>query len=100
VLRFMDWLHTNEGSLPPWAQRTTPGHDTQARAGGVAIEYIAGLCNQLGAAPWVTVHHLATDAHVKLLATTLRQQLRPDLQVRRRGGGARGVRGEGGEGSC
>jgi len=29
VLRFMSWLGTNTGTLPPWTERTTPAHDTQ-----------------------------------------------------------------------
>lgn len=50
VLRFMDWMRTNSEDLPPWDDRTTPRHDTQSRPGGVALEYIIALCNQVG---WV-----------------------------------------------
>lgn len=81
VLRFMDWMDTNSEYLPPWGERTKPEHDTQARPGGVALEYIVQLSNQLGAAPWVCVHHLADDAYVTKLASFLKDNLRPDLRI-------------------
>ena len=81
VLRFMDWMNTNSASLPPWEARTTPYFDSQAGPGGVALEHIVGLCNQLGASPWINVHHLANDTYVALLAQFLRNNLRPNLQV-------------------
>lgn len=49
--------------------------------GGVALEYIISLCNELDAAPWINVPHLADDDYVTKLATMLRDKLRPDVKV-------------------
>lgn len=70
VLRFMSWLGTNSDAFVPWAQRTTPAHDSQARPGGLAWEYLVLLCNQLGASPWINIHHLADDDYVRNVSTT------------------------------
>ena len=59
-------------------------------AGGVALELIARLCNELGASPWVNVPHLADDDYVRSLAQFFKDQLRPDLKVGL-GGLARGL---------
>lgn len=81
VLRFMDLMSTNSDTIPPWADRTKTTHDTQARPGGMAIEHIIDLCNVLGAAPWINVHHTADDGYVRSLATLIRNRLRPDVRV-------------------
>jgi len=63
-----------------WADRTLPGHRSQV-TGPVALEYQALLVNTLGASPWVTVHHLASDDYVRQEATFWLANLRPDVQV-------------------
>jgi len=63
-----------------WADRVLPSHRSQT-TGPVALEYQALLVNTLGASPWVTVHHLASDDYVRQEATFWRQQLRPDVMV-------------------
>lgn len=87
VLRFMSWLATNvdgAGSGAPtrvWGQRVLPDQESQTGSGGVAWEYIVGLCNQLGASPWINIHHLADDAYVEAVAQYLKEKLRPDVNV-------------------
>jgi hypothetical protein len=39
------------------------------------------LCNVLGASPWFTVPHTASDDHVREMAKMVKAQLRPDLRV-------------------
>jgi hypothetical protein len=73
VLRFMSWLGTNSDTFVPWAQRTTPSHDSQARLGGIAWEYLVLLCNQLGASPWINIHHLADDDYVRNVSAVVHQ---------------------------
>jgi len=70
VLRFMSWLNTNSDTLLPWAQRTTPAQDSQTGPGGVAWDYLVMLCNQLGASPWINIHHLADDNYVRSVSGT------------------------------
>jgi hypothetical protein len=77
----MDWMNTNSDYLPSWSQRTKPDQDTQARPGGVALEYLVRLSNELGAAAWINVHHLADDDYVRSLAEYLKAQLRPDVHI-------------------
>ncbi|CAE7947537.1 TNXB [Symbiodinium sp. KB8] len=60
--------------------RTLPSHRSQV-TGPVALEYQALLVNTLGASPWVTVHHLASDDYVRQEATFWLTNLRPDVQV-------------------
>lgn len=86
VIRFMTWQNTNSDAAgfpadAQWAGRTTPAHDTQARTSGAALEHIVGIANTLGAAPWLCVHHLASDAYVEAMATLVRDRLRPDVAV-------------------
>lgn len=82
VLRFMSWLNTNSDAAPrSWQQRVTPQSDSQTGPGGVAWEYIVRLCNQLGASPWVNIHHLADDAYVESVAQYLKSELRSDVKV-------------------
>lgn len=63
-----------------WADRVLPSHRSQT-TGPLALEYQALLVNTLGASPWVTVHHLASDDYVRQEATFWLQQLRPDVSV-------------------
>eukprot|EP00899_Mesostigma_viride_P001814 jgi/Mesvir1/11633/Mv00035-RA.3 len=86
VLRFSDWMQVNQALSPEqadkpldWSQRRKTTWHTQAD--GVALEYIILLCNTLGAAPWISVPHAATDDYVGQLASSLRLGLRPDLDV-------------------
>lgn len=82
VLRFMSWLGTNTDTVPrTWQQRVMPAADSQTGPGGVAWECIVRLCNQLGASPWINVHHLADDAYVEAVAQFLKAGLRPDVKV-------------------
>ncbi|CAK9041028.1 unnamed protein product [Durusdinium trenchii] len=63
-----------------WADRVLPSHRSQT-TGPVALEYQVLLVNTLGASPWVTVHHLASDDYVRQEASFWLQHLRPDVQV-------------------
>lgn len=66
--------------LLQWADRTTPSHRSQ-ELGPVALEYQVLLVNTLGAAPWICVHHLASDDYVKKEAEFWLANLRPDVVV-------------------
>lgn len=81
VIRFLNWMRTNDSPLTTWAQRTTLASASQAGPMGVAPELIADLCNQLGADAWICIPHQADDAYVTGLATLLRDRLNPALRV-------------------
>ena len=90
VIRLMDWTHTNGNPQVNWSDRTQPGRATQARASapgqldslkGVAWEYGIALANALHADIWVNVPAQATDSYVSNLASLLRKQLEPALNI-------------------
>ena len=80
VLRFMDWLGTNEDREISWETRPTPEHYTQA-GDEVALEHMVALCNQTQSAFWYCVHHRADDDYVRRVAGYVRAELEPGLQV-------------------
>lgn len=81
LMRYMDWAHTNGSPWTSWSHRTTPQHNTQARAEGVAPEFMAELSNVLEAEPWVCVPHGADDDLVRELAALLRDEVALGLRV-------------------
>jgi hypothetical protein len=81
VIRFMDWQRTNNSKAVRWADRTTPGSIRQSSAQGVAVEYMIKLCNELHAAPWFCMPHLADDDFVRHFAELVRQRLDHDLTI-------------------
>src|SRR5262245_55124083 len=81
VFRFMDWQRTNGSKLIEWADRATPAHHTQALAGGVAVEYLIELCNQLKIDPWFCMPHLASDDFVRQFAKLVKSRLDPKRRV-------------------
>ncbi|MDI6027526.1 hypothetical protein QBK99_15140 [Corticibacterium sp. UT-5YL-CI-8] len=80
VLRFMDWMDTNNSKVSKWEQRPAADRYSQAE-GGVAIEIMVELCNRLAIAPWFTLPHLADDDYVRRFAELVKGSLRPELPV-------------------
>jgi hypothetical protein len=81
VLRFMDWARVNGSSASNWSDRPTDDYYTQATGKGVAIELMIDLCNELGADPWFSMPHRASDSYVREFARLVKSRLRPDLNV-------------------
>ena len=81
VLRFMDWMKTNNASKRLWAERTTPASLSQAGDRGVALEYMVDLANQLGSDPWFTLPLDADDDYYRDFATYVRDHLKPGLKA-------------------
>ena len=79
VLRFMDWMETNDSTLAAWVDRPKPGDVTWA--GGVPIEVLIDLANALEKDVWLNVPHLADDDFVRAFATLVRNQLDPNLKA-------------------
>ena len=80
VLRFMDWMETNNSKLVRWDER--PRHDRYAQTeGGVALEFMVELANASGIPPWFTMPHLADDDYVRAFAEQVRSTLDPALGV-------------------
>jgi hypothetical protein len=80
LLRFMDWMATNNSTLERAADRPRPDDFTWARA-GVPMEVMVSLANSLRADPWFTVPHRAEDALVREMALVVRDGLDPALRA-------------------
>ncbi len=76
LLRFMDWLQTNDSPLVSPAERPRPEDYTWTRR-GVPIEIVVALANRLEADPWITVPHMASDALVRDWAQVVARGLAP-----------------------
>lgn len=79
-VRFMDWMQTNNSRIVHWQDRPTPQTATFS-ASGVALEYMIGLCNQLGADAWFCIPHMADDDYIRRFAGMVRDRLDPNLKV-------------------
>ncbi len=80
VLRFMDWMETNNSKLVTWEDRPRIERFTQAED-GVALELMVALSNRAGIAPWFTMPHMADDDYVRSFAEYVRDNLDPGLEV-------------------
>jgi hypothetical protein len=80
VLRFMDWMGTNNSQQGDWAKRPTPESATFASQ-GVALEWMLELANRLGVPPWFCMPHQATDEYMENFARLVKEKLDPNLPV-------------------
>ena len=80
VIRFMDWMATNNSAQITWADRPMPDDYTYGWR-GVPVEVMVRLANEAGADPWFTLPHLADDAYVTAFASYVRDNLDPRLRV-------------------
>lgn len=77
VLRFMDWLNTNDSIVQRWSD--LPGKSDFSYAWrGVPLSVMIDLANQIGADPWFTIPHMADDMLIRNFAETVRDTLRPE----------------------
>ena len=80
LVRFMDWMQTNETAISSWDQRPIPGDFTYMRR-GVPVEVMLELSNLIGADPWFNMPHQADETYVRGFATAVRDGLRPGLKA-------------------
>lgn len=81
VIRFMDWANTNLNDTSDWLDRTLPGHATQDRKTGVALEYMIQFAEELDANPWFNVPHGANDRYVREMAHLIKERVGPDRKI-------------------
>ncbi len=77
LLRFMDWMNTNDSDLAHWSDRPRPDDYTYAR-NGAPVEIMVRLANELGADPWFNMPHLATDEFIRSFAEYVHSALDPE----------------------
>ncbi|KAG2452608.1 hypothetical protein HYH02_002845 [Chlamydomonas schloesseri] len=83
LIRFMDWMNTNQATLPTsWDTRPRITDLSFAYSvGGVPLEVMTQLVNRLGSDPWFCMPHAATDDYVRGFAEAALRLLRPDVKV-------------------
>lgn len=77
LLRFMDWLDTNDSDVEHWEDLPEIGDFSYAWR-GVPLSIMIELANQTGADPWFTIPHMADDSLVQAFAETVRDGLDPE----------------------
>lgn len=83
VLRFMNWMSTNYSVVRTWSDGNTmngPGWGEWGH-GGVPVEFMIDLCEEVHADGWFNIPHLADDDYVRQFATRLRDQMDPGLRI-------------------
>jgi hypothetical protein len=84
VLRFMDWMSTNNNEEEKWANRPLPTRASYFQWGhqiGMPIETMVELANELNTSPWFNIPHKADDDYIKQFATLARDTLSPHNKI-------------------
>lgn len=77
VLRFMDWMRTNNSTLVHAEDLPRPEDYVWSSERGVPPEVMVALANELDLDPWFTLPHLADDGLVRAYAQRVRDNLEP-----------------------
>lgn len=80
VLRFMDWMSTNDSPLIGWEDRPQVRDYSWAR-NGVPLEIMLALVNELGSDAWFNMPHRADDSYIRNFARTVEAGLDFDLKT-------------------
>ncbi len=80
MIRFMDFMATNDSPIRRWSDRPRL-EDATWTVHGAPIEVMAQLANQLHAQPWFCIPHQADDEYVRQLASMLRDRVDPELPI-------------------
>ncbi|MDP2519828.1 calcium-binding protein [Shimia thalassica] len=80
VLRFMDWMQTNDSRVSEWGERPLVSDFSYAWR-GVPVEVMVALGNRIGADIWVTLPHQATNNYAAEFARMVKRDLHPDRKV-------------------
>jgi len=81
VLRFMDFMHTNNSPLETWDDRPRMDDASWTGTGGIPIEMLCDLANRLEADPWFCIPHQAGDEFVREFARLAKTRLKSDRIV-------------------
>jgi len=79
VLRFMDWMRTNNSANSRWSKRARLEDAMWTTDAGAPVEVMVALANATGSHPWFTLPHLADDDYVESFARLVGASLRKDL---------------------
>ncbi|PJF33786.1 MAG: hypothetical protein CUN57_01245, partial [Phototrophicales bacterium] len=78
----MDWQKTNGSPEVQWSDRKKPTEAFQNdKDGGIALEYMVQLCNELNADPWFCMPHQADDNYVTQFAQYVKDNLHANATI-------------------
>lgn len=80
IIRFMDFLGTNNSEVKTFADRSKVG-DARYSVKGAPLELAVELANRIGADAWINMPHLADDDYLTQAATLVKGKLSPSLKV-------------------
>lgn len=80
VLRFMDWMQTNNSQQQAWVNRPTQQTATYSLK-GAPVEVMVALSNRVKADPWFNMPHMANDEYVTKFAQVVKQNLNQGQKV-------------------
>ena len=75
MLRFMDWLMTNDTTLSSWSNRPLQSNAFWGSPNGAPIEVAVQLANAVSADAWLNVPVMADDNYITQMATLVHSQL-------------------------
>lgn len=81
LVRFMDWMRTNNSEQSEWEDRPMVDDFSWGTEAGVPLEIMVRLANELGADAWFNIPHLATDEYITEFATIVRDTLDSRLKA-------------------
>ncbi len=81
VLRFMDWMKTNNSEVRSWTDRTPVSYHTWTGPSGAPIEVMVDLANRVQAHPWFALQHQADETYVRKFAMLVAGRLDRRLGV-------------------
>jgi hypothetical protein len=81
VLRFMDWMGTNNSPVKTWEQRTPLSYSSWFTTSGAPVEVMVELANVLHAHPWFNMPHQSDETYIASFAQLVAQSLASDLRV-------------------
>ncbi len=81
VIRFMDFLNTNNSTLQSWAQRPRLEDARWTGPGGAPLELALDLAVRLNADPWLNIPIQADNDYVQRSARLAHERLRPGQRV-------------------
>jgi Ca2+-binding RTX toxin-like protein len=86
VLRFMDWMDTNNSTVDAWDDMRPGNYVTQGTGAdgyhGASIETMVALANQTRTDPWFNIPHQADANYIRQFATYVRDHLDAGLVAR------------------
>lgn len=81
VLRFMDWMRTNNSVVTSWSSRAKSTDARFSTEKGVPIEVMVELANTTGKAPWFNIPHQVDNTFIQNFATLTKSSLASNLPV-------------------